>query len=109
MRDLREVLLFLAVIYSHAYIHGLFQVNPGELFNSIKCNSQLKGSTINSQPDRESDQACRNKYDLSGDTFNSFPLEGFLCFSKPHCMLATGSCLSMSEHACGVRLGGIVA
>lgn len=41
----------------HAYSRGLFQVNSGKLFNSIKCISRLKVLPINSLPDRESDQA----------------------------------------------------
>lgn len=77
-------------------------------FNSIKCISRLKCLTINSQPDRESDQTCSNKYDLTVDTFNSFS-GSFPLFSKAYCMLATGICLSMSDYADRFRLGGIVA
>lgn len=69
-----------------------FQVNPGKLFNSIKCVSQLKGLTINSQPDRESDQTCSNKYDLTGDIFNSFSGSFSFVF---HCMLAACQCLTV--------------
>lgn len=76
----------------HGYNHGLFQVNPGKLFNSIKCVSQLKGLTINSQPDRESDQTCSNKYDLTGDIFNSFSGSFSFVF---HCMLAACQCLTV--------------
>lgn len=50
------LVVFDVTVPSHAYIRGLFQVNSGKLLNSIKCVSQLKVLTINSQPDRESDQ-----------------------------------------------------
>lgn len=103
-----SVFLYFDVTFFPGYNHGLFPVNSGKLFNSIKCISQLKGLTINSQPDRESDQTCSNKYDLTGDTFNSFSGR-FPLFSKAHCMLASGSCLSMSDYAGRFRLGGIVA
>ena len=76
---------FLSVVVFHGYSDGLFQVSSGKLFNSIKCISQLKGLTINSQSDRERDQTCSNKYDLTRDTFNSFS-GWFPLFSKARCM-----------------------
>jgi len=58
--------------------------NSGKLFNPIKRIFPPKGLTINSQPDRESEQNCVNEYDLTGNTFWSFFffLEGFLLFFK---------------------------
>lgn len=76
--------IFLSVTFYHAYSNGLSPSQSCKNFsNSIKCISQLKGSTINSQANRESDQTCSNKNDLTGDTFNSvsgrFPFVFFLC------------------------------
>lgn len=101
-------MLFFNVPFSFGYNRGLFQVNSGKLFNSIKCISQLKGWTINSQPGRESDQTCWINMIVLVILFNSFSGR-FLLFSKAHRVSASGSCLSMSDYADRFRLGGIVA